>query len=249
MTVAKTWLAAAPLAAVGLPTAAQARAENVILVHGAAVSGSTWRGVYDELAGKGVNVRVVEMPMEGFDADVAAARRILDDVEGSTVLVGHSYGGAVITQIGTADKVRALVYVAALEPDIGESLASLSKRFPPAAMHAKLIGKDRFVPDPATLHADLAADLPEATVRFLAASLKPTPLTAGSATVTEVAWKTKPSFAIVATQDRTISPELERFMYKRANATVIELASSHMVLMSHPKEVANTIMAAVGAAD
>lgn len=243
------YLAAALIASTGLSSSAFARAKNVILVHGAAVDGSTWRAVYDELVKRGVNVRVVQMPMDGFDADVAAARRILDDVQGSTVLVGHSYGGAVITQLGVADKVRALVYVAALEPDMGESLASLAKRFPPAAMHSRPIGTDRFTPDPATLHADLAADLPTATVAFLGASLKPTSTTAATSTVDQVAWKTKPSYGIVAKQDRTISPDLERFMYKRANAKTTELPSSHMVLMSHPKEVATVIMEAVDAVD
>jgi pimeloyl-ACP methyl ester carboxylesterase len=205
--------------------------------------------VYDELSAQGITVRVVQMPMDGFAADVEATRRILDDVQGSTVLVGHSYGGGVITELGMDEKVRALVYVAALEPDAGESLASLSKRFPPAAQHAKMIGSDRFVPDPATFHADLAADLPVATSAFLAASLKPTPLTANTATVDQVAWKTKPSYGIVATEDRTISPDLERFMYKRAGTKVTEVASSHMVLMSRPKEVAKVIMAAVNAAE
>ena len=238
---------AALIAMSGVPTSALARAKNVILVHGAAVDASTWRAVYDELAKQGVNVRVVQMPMDGFDADVAAARRILDDVQGSTVLVGHSYGGAVITELGTDEKVRSLVYVAALEPDVGESLASLSKQFPPAAMHARPIGKDRFIPDPATLHADLAADLPQAATAFLGASLKPTPFGAATASVEQVAWRMKPSYGIVATQDRTISPDLERFMYKRAGSKVTEIPSSHMVLMSHPKEVAAVIMEAVEA--
>lgn len=240
-------LAAALLVTSVLPGSALARAKNVVLVHGVAVDGSTWRKVYDELADEGVNVRIVQMPMEGFDADVAAARRILNDVQGSTVLVGHSYGGQVVTQIGAVAKVGALVYVAALQPDFGESLASLSERFPPAAMHSKPIGENRFIPDPATLHADLAADLPQATVAFLAAALKPTPLTVSKASVDQVAWKTKPSYGIVATQDRTISPDLERFMYKRAGSTVTEIASSHMVIMSHPEEVAEVIMAAVEA--
>lgn len=239
--------AAGLLAAIVIPCVAEARAKNVILVHGAAVDGSTWRAVYDELTRQGVKVRVVQMPMDGFASDVAAARRILDDVQGPTVLVGHSYGGAVITEIGGADKVRALVFVAALAPDMGESLATLSKRFPPAAMHSKPIGQGRFTPDPATLHADLAADLPDAEAAFLAASLKPTPNSAATAGVDHVAWKSKPSYAVVATQDRTISPDLERFMYKRAGATTTEIPASHMVLMSHPKEVAKVIMAAVDA--
>lgn len=240
------YLAAALTATVGLSTSAAAKAKNVILVHGAAVDGSTWRAVYDELAGKGINVRVVQMPMDGFDTDVSAARRILDDVEGSTVLVAHSYGGSVITEIGTADKVGALVYVAALQPDVGESLVSLSARYP-ATAHSKPIGKGRFTPDPATLHTDLAADLPEGTSAFLAASLKPTPTSILNVSVAHVAWKQKPSFGIVATQDRTISPDLERFMYKRAGSKVTEVESSHMVLMSHPKQVAKVILEAVEA--
>ena len=244
-----SYLAAALIAAVGLSTSASARAKNVILVHGAAVDGSTWRAVYDELLKKGVNVRVVQMPMDGFDTDVGAARRILDDVQGSTVLVGHSYGGAVITEIGTANKVGALVYVAALQPDEGESLASLSARYPAGAVHARPIGKDRFIPDPATLHADLAADLPEATAAFLGASLKPTPTSAFNISVDQVAWKEKPTYGIVATQDRIISPDLERFMYMRAGSKVTEIRSSHMVLMSHPKKVAEVIMEAVDAVD
>ena len=241
------FLALTLISAAAIPTAALARAKNVVLIHGAAVDGSTWRGVYDELARRGVNVRVVQMPMDGFESDVAAAQRILDDVQGSTVLVGHSYGGEIVTQVGAADKVKALVYVAALESDVGESLASLSKRFPPAATHAKLIGKDRFIPDPAFIRADLAADLTAPDSAFLGASLKPTPTSAATASVTQVSWKTKPSYGIVATQDQTISPDLERFMYKRAGAQVTEIASSHMVLISHPKEVAAIIMKAVDA--
>lgn len=227
---------------------ADAKAKNVVLVHGASVDGSTWRSVYDALAGKGISVRVVQMPMDGFDTDVAATRRILDDVKGSTVLVGHSYGGAVITELGTEDKVGALVYVAALQPDVGDSLASLSARYP-LAFHAKTYGTDRFTPDPATLRADLAADLPETTSAFLAASLKPTPTSVTTASVTRVAWKLKPSFGIVAKQDRTISPDLQRFMYKRAGSRITEIDSSHMVLMSHPERVAKVILEAVEAVE
>lgn len=241
-------LALALVATTGFSTSALARAKNVILVHGAAADGSTWRGVYDELVKSGLNVRVVQMPMDGFEADLQATRRIIDDVDGSTVLVGHSYGGAIITELGGNAKVGALVYVAALQPDTGESLASLSKRYP-ATVDIRPIGKDRFIPDPAKFFANVAADLPPATSAFLAASLKPTPTTAFDVSVTHVAWKSKPSFGIVATQDRTINPDLERYMYRRAKSKITEVRASHMVLMSHPAEVASVILEAANSVD
>lgn len=239
---------AAAIASASLSTAAVADARNVILVHGATLDGSGWRAVHDILVDEGVVVRVVQLPMDGIEADLAATRRILDDVEGSTVLVGHSYGGVIITGAGTDEKVRALVYVAALQPEAGESIADLSARFP-VTVRTRPVGEDRYIVDPDHFHENVATDLPAADAAFIAASAKPTPNALFEDTVEQAAWHDKPSFAVLATGDLVLSPELQRFMYDRANADVTEVEGSHMVQMSRPEAVADVVLKAVKSVD
>jgi pimeloyl-ACP methyl ester carboxylesterase len=166
---------------------------------------------------------------------------VLDAQDGPTVLVGHSYGGVIITGAGNNPHAKNLVYVAAFQPDTGESLLSLASSKPPAGAPPKPSADGFLYIDQAAFHADFAADLPEAETRFMARSQVGLSVKSATAAATSPAWKTKPSFAVVATKDRSINPDLERSMYKRSHAEVIELPSSHVVYMSHPREVAARI--------
>lgn len=245
MTKFRTLLSAAAIlagASTGIAHAAPAGAvRNIVLVHGAFADGSGWKAVSAILTKDGYKVSIVQPPETSLDDDIAATTRVLDAQDGPAVLVGHSYGGAIITGAGNNAHVKSLVYVAAFQPDTGESIASLGASKPPAG--APLVpSKDGFLYiDPAAFHADFAADLPVAEADFMARSQVGLSVKAATAAATMPAWKTKPSFAVVATQDRAINPDLERMMYKRSNATVIELPSSHAVYMSHPAEVAALI--------
>jgi pimeloyl-ACP methyl ester carboxylesterase len=240
--------AAAGMLLMTLSGAAMADATNVVLVHGATMDGSGWRAVYDLLKAKGLAVSVVQLPHTSLEADVAATRLILAQQKGSTVLVGHSYGGAVITEAGMADNVKALVYVAALQPDQGETLTELTERFP-MKINMKMVDQASFVPDPASYHDNIGADLPRALTDFMSASSKPMALQPFSVKFHDAAWRSKPSFGIVTTEDRTLPPALLRWMYTRSGTKTTEIKSSHMVYMSHPKEVAQVILAAVKAFD
>jgi pimeloyl-ACP methyl ester carboxylesterase len=236
--------AAAILGAAGaLPTqAAPAGAvKNIVLVHGAFADGSGWRAVSDILTKDGYRVSIVQPPETSLEDDVAATNRVLDAQDGPTVLVGHSYGGAIITGAGNNAHVKSLVYVAAFQPDTGESIASLGGDKPPAGAPLKASADGFLYIDPSAFHADFAADLPAAEASFMARSQVGLSVKAATAGAAAPAWKVKPSFAIVATQDRAINPDLERSMYQRAHSVVIELASSHAVYMSHPAEVAALI--------
>jgi pimeloyl-ACP methyl ester carboxylesterase len=237
-TVAVLGSVAAAVPALAAPAGA---VKNVVLVHGAFVDGSGWSAVAAILTRDGYKVSVVQPPETSLDDDIAATKRVLDVQDGPTVLVGHSYGGAIITGAGNNDHVKSLVYVAAFQPDTGESLASLGGGKPPAGAPLKPSADGFLYIDPAAFHADFAADLPAGEASFMARSQVGLSVKAATAVATSPAWKTKPSFAVVATQDRSINPELERFMYKRSHAAVIELASSHAVYMSHPAEVAALI--------
>jgi pimeloyl-ACP methyl ester carboxylesterase len=245
MTKFRTLLSAAAIlagASTGIAHAAPAGAvRNIVLVHGAFADGSGWKAVSAILTKDGYKVSIVQPPETSLDDDIAATTRVLDAQDGPAVLVGHSYGGAIITGAGNNAHVKSLVYVAAFQPDTGESIASLGGSKPPAG--APLVpSKDGFLYiDPAAFHADFAADLPAAEADFMARSQVGLSVKAATTPATMPAWKTKPSFAVVATQDRAINPDLERMMYKRSNATVIELPSSHAVYMSHPAEVAALI--------
>jgi pimeloyl-ACP methyl ester carboxylesterase len=215
--------------------------KNVVLVHGAFADGSGWRAVSDILTKDGYKVSIVQPPETSLEDDIAATNRVLDAQDGPTVLVGHSYGGAIITGAGNNAHVKSLVYVAAFQPDTGESIASLGGSKPPAGAPLKPSSDGFLYIDPSAFHADFAADLPTVEASFMARSQVGLSIKAATTGATSPAWKTKPSFAVVATQDRAINPDLERSMYQRSHAVVIELASSHAVYMSHPDEVAALI--------
>jgi pimeloyl-ACP methyl ester carboxylesterase len=233
--------AAGPADAAG--PAATGTVRNIVLVHGANTDGSAWRGVYDILTKDGYRVSVVQQPLTGLAEDVAATQRVIDQQDGSTVLVGHSYGGSIITVAGADPKVRALVYVAALQPDVGETTAQLAASIPGDFPGTDLKPtKDGFIfVDPAKYAADVAADLPPALAKFMADSQMPVAAGAFSAPVTVAAWHDKPSFGIIATADRALNPKLAHWMYKRSGAQVTEIKGSHLVYMSQPAAVARVI--------
>jgi pimeloyl-ACP methyl ester carboxylesterase len=215
--------------------------KNVVLVHGAFADGSGWVTVANILRRDGFNVAVAQPPETSLEDDVAATTRAIDGMGGPVVLVGHSYGGVIITTAGNDEHVKSLVYVAAFQPDTGESLGSLAASKPPAS--------SSLVPSPdgflyigqSTFHADFCADLPAAQAQFMAQSQVGLAIKAAGTATTTPAWKAKPSFAIVAKNDHAINPDLERFMYQRAGSKVTELASSHAVYISRPAEVAAVI--------
>lgn len=238
---------AALLVATGTPVragaAANGRVENVVLVHGALIDGSSWRGVYDILTRDGYRVSVVQQPLTGLADDVAATKRVIDQLEGPVILVGHSYGGSIITVAGADPKVRALVYVAALQPDVGETANQLAASMPGATPREDLKQtRDGFIfLDRTKFAADVGADLPPARARFMANSQMAVAAAAFEAPVTVAAWHDKPSYAIVATEDRALNPQLARWMYKRSGAKVTEIKASHAVFISHPAAVASVI--------
>jgi pimeloyl-ACP methyl ester carboxylesterase len=213
------------------------------LVHGGFADGSGWKGVYEHLKHKGYSVTVVQEPETSLQEDVQAVRRAIAMQDGPVVLVGHSYGGELITEAGDDQKVRALVYVAAAAPDAGESLADLFKRIPSPSGDAMRTTPDGFLYlDPARFRDAFAADLPPREADFMAHSQVLTDVKVLTTPVKNAAWKTKPSYGIIAGADRAISPDLERFMYERAGAkiTVIPRAS-HAVYVSQPEKVAAVI--------
>src|SRR5271154_521327 len=225
--------------------------KNVVLVHGAWADGSGWRGVYDILVKDGYNVSLVQDPETTFQEDVATTKRVLALQDGPCILVAHSYGGAVITEAGTDPSVVGLVYVAAHMPDAGENESDDGKRFPSdlAKSGAIKTTPDGFTYiDPAQFHELFAADLPDDRAAFMAHSQVLNFADNFSATITTAAWKTKPSWMVVAGSDRTISPDLERWYAKRAKSHTVEIAgASHSVYVSHPKEVADVIESAARA--
>lgn len=234
--------AVALISTIGYAAPASAEAKEIVLVHGTLVDGSGWRAVYDILKKDGYRVSIVQQPLTTLEADVAATRRVLDRQQGPVVLVGQSYGGTVISVAGDDPKVKALVYVAALQPDVGESTADLNVRMPAAAPSAdlKMAGEFLYM-DPSRFAANVAADVPVATAEFMAASQAPTSPAIFSTKLSVAAWRTKPSYGIVATEDRSINPDLQRFMYKRAGAKITEIRASHAVYISQPHAVANVI--------
>ena len=219
--------------------------KNIVLVHGAFVDGSGWQGAYDILTKKGYNVTVTQQTLTSFEADVAAVNRIIDQQNGPCILVGHSYGGAVITIAGNNPKVIGLVYIAAHAPDDGESEAGNGKTYPPA--YKSLIkGKDGLdYIDPEKFASDFAGDVPEQKANFMAISQTPTTDAIFHAIIQNPAWKVKPSWYMVAKSDQIINPDLERMYAKRAKSHVVEIdGASHSVYVSHPKEVAELIILA-----
>jgi pimeloyl-ACP methyl ester carboxylesterase len=218
---------------------------NIVLVHGAWADGSGWKGVYDILIKDGYNVSVVQEPETSFKEDVAATKRILALQDGPCILVAHSYGGAVITEAGTDSSVVGLVYIAAHMPDAGESEADDGKRFPSDLSKSAAIRKtaDGFTYlDPAQFHEYFAADLPAAQAAFMARSQVFNLGDNFKAVITAAAWRSKPSWMLVAGADRTINPDLERWYAARAKSHTVEVAgASHSVYVSRPKEVAALI--------
>src|SRR5579862_4140899 len=225
--------------------------KNIVLVHGAWADGSGWRGVYDMLVKDGYNVSMVQEPETTFNDDVTATKRILALQDGPTILVAHSYGGAVITEAGVDPSVAGLVYVAAHMPDAGENEADDGKRFPSDLSKSGAIKKtaDGFTYlDPAQFQKYFAEDLSSEQAAFMARSQVPNAAVNFKAVITTPAWREKPSWMVVAGMDRTISPDLERFYAKRAHSHTVEVAgASHSVYVSHPKEVAGVIEGAARA--
>jgi len=218
------------------------RIHNVVLVHGALADGSGWQRVYDRLAAKGYNVSIVQEPETSLADDVQATKRAIAMQDGPVVLVAHSYGGQVITQAGDDPKVKALVYVAAAVPDVGESLNDLFARYPSPTHDIKPTADGYLMCDPQKFPADFAADLPARQADFWARSQVLVNATAFDTPVTTAAWKTKPSYGIVPGKDLIASPEMQHWMYTRANAKITEVpGSSHLVYISHADKVASVI--------
>src|ERR1700691_5521810 len=215
--------------------------QNVVLVHGAFADGSGWEAVANILKNDGYKVSVVQHPETSYAEDQKYTRAAIDAMDGPVVLVGHSYGGALITEAGNDPKGSALVYIAAFALDEGESCASIeqavpqaSKAFTPDSSGNWWISQEHFA-------ADFAADVPPAVSQFMAISQVPISTDSFTHKVTNPAWKTKPTWYMVAAADRSINPEQERMMAKRANATTVEVNASHVAYMSHPKESAKLI--------
>jgi pimeloyl-ACP methyl ester carboxylesterase len=235
-------VAATVLTLLGVPGAASAApVKNVVLVHGAFADGSGWRAVANVLQHDGYSVSVVQQPETSLADDAAATKRAIEQVNAPLILVGHSYGGAVITQAGNERQVRGLVYVAAFQPDNDETLGDLLKKMPPAANSAIPAGEGYVIVDPKAFHADFAADLPASEANFMAISQVPISTSAFGTPVANAAWHNKPSWYAVATQDREINPNLQRFMAKRAGSTTLEVKGSHAIYMSQPAIVAKLI--------
>jgi pimeloyl-ACP methyl ester carboxylesterase len=218
----------------------------VVLVHGGFVDGSGWEGVYKLLRKDGFAVSIVQNPTLSFSDDVAVTRRIIGAQSDPVILVGHSYGGAVITEAGNDPKVIGLVYITAFAPDKGESVSSLIKDPPPGAPVPPILPpRDGFLfLDRAKFAASFAADVDPEKSAFMADSQVPWGVEALSGAISQPAWKTKPSWYLIATDDRMIPPPAQRFMSKRAGSSVVEVAGSHSVYVSQPKAVAALIATA-----
>jgi pimeloyl-ACP methyl ester carboxylesterase len=230
-------------------TGASSALKNVVLVHGGFVDGSGWQGVYNALRKNGYAVTIVQNPTLSLAADVAVTKRALATQNGPVILVGHSYGGVVITEAGNDPNVAALVYIAAFAPDKGESVASLIKDPPPGAPVPPILSsQDGYLfLDKAKFAGSFAADVSPDVAEFMADSQVPWGVEALSGTITQPAWKTKPSWYLVSTEDKMIPPDAQRAMSKRAGSTVIEVKGSHAVYVSQPQAVASLIETAAQA--
>jgi pimeloyl-ACP methyl ester carboxylesterase len=220
-----------------------AAAVSVVLVHGAFVDGSGWRAVHDQLTKEGYEVLVVQNPTTSLADDVAATKRAIANAAGAVILVGHSYGGAIISEAGNDPKVAGLVYVAAFVPDQGESVASLTRDPPPGAPQPPLLppAEGFLIIDKSKFAAAFAADVDAMTAKFMADSQPGWGLSAVGGVVGEAAWKKKPSWYLVAMEDHMIPPPLQATMARRAGATVVEVKASHAVMVSQPAAVADII--------
>src|SRR6201991_2134438 len=223
--------------------AAPPKARNVVLVHGLFADGSCWTEVIARLQAKGLNATAVQNPLTSLQDAVKATQDVLSWQDGPTVLVGHSFAGMIVSEAGVAPNVSALVYVAARAPDAGEDYAALAKTYPtpPATAGIVFDGDEGRLSEKAFLQ-DFAGDLPEAKAKVLYAVQQPFHKALLSGKTTNAAWRSKPSYYAVSTEDRTINPDLERFMAKRMGAKTIEVKSSHLSLISHPDEIAQLIL-------
>jgi pimeloyl-ACP methyl ester carboxylesterase len=228
-------------------TTAPVEAHNVVLVHGAWADGSSWAGVIPYLQAAGLKVTAVQNPLTSLEDSVAATRRALALQDGPTVLVAHSWGGTVISEAGIDPKVTALVYVAARGPDAGEDFVALSGKFPPGPVRAGVQEHDGFTKlSEESFLKYFANGVEPGKAKVLYAVQEPTAASLFGGRTTAAAWRSKPSWYAVSKLDQTINPDLERFLAKRMNATTVELDAGHLSLVSHPKEIADLILAAAG---
>jgi pimeloyl-ACP methyl ester carboxylesterase len=246
-------LAAASAASLIIPraTVAQAvpKARNVVLLHGLFADGSCWSEVIGLLQTAGINATSVQNPLTTLEESVAAAQRALAMQDGPTVLVGHSFSGMIVTEAGVDPKVTALVYVAARAPDAGEDYTALAKQFPTPPASAGIVWSGEWGQlSEAAFLRDFAGDLPAAKARVLYAEQAPFARKLLAGKTTHAAWRSKPSWYAVSTEDRTINPDLERFMAKRMGAKTIEVKASHLSLISQPETIARLILEAAGQA-
>ena len=232
-----------------MPEGSSLEAKTVVLVHGGFVDGSGWEGVYKILRKDGYTVAIVQNPTISLADDVAATKRIIAAQNGPVILVGHSYGGAVITEAGNDPKVAGLVYITAFAPDKGESVSTLIKDPPPGAPVPPILPpQDGYLfLDKLKFATSFAADVEPERAAFMADSQVPWGVEALSGTISEPAWKTKPSWYLIATDDKMIPPAAQRFMSERAGSTVVEAAGSHAIYVSQPHAVAAVIEKAAGA--
>jgi pimeloyl-ACP methyl ester carboxylesterase len=228
---------------------------TIVLVHGAFADASSFRGLYDELLREHVTILAPPNPLRGLSGgDGTYLTNVIAGIDGPVLLVGHSYGGSVITAAGTADNVVGLVYISGFAPDQGENLTELQSNFPPPGIipyvvqHALPDGGNEFTLAPAGFHESFCADIPAADAAFYAASQRPLAGVALTEAAPTPAWRSRPVWAVLGTADRCIDPGVHRFSYERMGATVTEIAgASHVVMISHPKEVAEVVMTAVRA--
>lgn len=246
-----TSLGIALTAATALPDTAAARADNIVLVHGMNMDGGAWRAVHDRLTADGYHVTAVQLPMTSIEDDIAAARRAIAAQNGPVVLVGHSYGGMVISQAGTDPDVKALVYVAAFQPEVGESLAFLNASIPAELPQdaVQLLDDGYYVVKPEAWITYVANGLPEADARYTATFQTPANTSIFGYAAEAAAWRETPAWAAIATEDRIIAPELQRQMSERSGATVVEIDGGHLLQMSHPGEVTALIEEAAAAVE
>lgn len=255
-TVRKTIVAVATAAAISGAVSAQPAeripddqsVRNVVLVHGAFADGSGWRGVYDDLVARGYRVSVVQNPLTSFEDDVKSTNRVLARQDGPVILVGHSYGGAVISQTGVDPNVVGLVYVAAFAPDVGESLSGLLAELPPPGLVIDPSADGFGFVQYETFKSGFAGDTSDADAAFLRDSQGPIALSIFETPVTEAAWRSKPNWAIVATEDRAIDPRLLRKMAERSGAEIVDIQASHVPYVTQPRAVADVIDRAARAA-
>jgi pimeloyl-ACP methyl ester carboxylesterase len=226
---------------------APTRARNVVLVHGLFADGSSWSEVIARLQAAGLNVTSVQNPLTTLPEAVASAERVLARQDGPTVLAGHSFSGMIVTEAGVHPNVSAVVYVAARAPDAGEDYTTLAKTYPapPASAGIVFDGDEGRLSEEAFLR-DFAGDLPEAKAKVLYAAQEPFHKALLTGITSHAAWRSKPSYYAVSTEDRTINPDLERFMAKRMRAKTIEVKASHLSLISHPEEITQLILEAAG---